>query len=149
MVGNWSSASISLKCTVVTNVVFWPLALMGLYVDHLSASGAFPRLTQFKVQPNKHLSGRERGDLILLASFNMLVVAPIVCCPMFEAIWNYIQGPAWQDETDEWRWVQELLFKVPTVVDCLREANSCLGSLSVELCSPPLPPGPFFPAALL
>ena len=113
MAGIWSTASISLKCTIVSNVVFWPLALLGLYVDHLAASGSFPPLTQFKVQPNRHLSRRERVDLILLAAFNMLVVAPIICCPIFEAMWNCIQGSARRDEADEWRWIQELVVKMP------------------------------------
>lgn len=113
MAGFWTTASISLKCTIVSNVVFWPLALLGLCVDHLAASGSFPRLTQYKVQPNRHLSRKECADLILLAAFNMLVVAPIICCPVFEAMWNCIQGSARQDETGEWRWVQEMLIKVP------------------------------------
>ena len=111
MAGIWVSASISLKCTIVSNAVFWPMALLGLYVDHLAASVSIVR--PYKVQPSKHLSRKGRVDLIVLAAFNMLVVAPILCCPTFEAMWNRSQGSRRQGETDEWRWVQEVLIKVP------------------------------------
>ena len=111
MVGLWSGVTISLKCTIVSNVVFWPLGLLGLYIDDLAASVSVVR--QYKVQLNKHLSRKDRADLMLLAAFNMLVVTPIFCCPLFEAMWNYTQGSDRQDEADEWRWVQELLIKVP------------------------------------
>eukprot|EP00563_Minutocellus_polymorphus_P005148 CAMPEP_0181034062 /NCGR_PEP_ID=MMETSP1070-20121207/7608_1 /TAXON_ID=265543 /ORGANISM="Minutocellus polymorphus, Strain NH13" /LENGTH=246 /DNA_ID=CAMNT_0023111567 /DNA_START=64 /DNA_END=804 /DNA_ORIENTATION=- len=114
MSGIWTGASVSLKCTVASNVVFWPLALLGLYVDNLTASGAMPRLLRRKLQPDKHLSSKERRDLVLLSALNMLFVAPLICCPIFEALWEFMQGSSRRRlEDDEWVWTHELLVKLP------------------------------------
>jgi methylsterol monooxygenase len=51
-------------------------------------------------------------EIIALAALNMLVVS-FVCCPAFEAIWDYVQGSDRLSESDEWSWREELLWKLP------------------------------------
>lgn len=108
------SQSISFKCALVSNMVFWPLSFLGFYVDYLAASGKSPLLARCKLQPDKHLSRKEKLYLILLASFNMLFVALVISCPVFEWMWDQMQGPDHRlTESDEWIWHRELLINIP------------------------------------
>jgi len=106
--------SISVKCGLVSNVVFWVASLLGLYADHLVKSKKSPLLARCKLQPNQHLSPKEKLDLILLSFFNMIIVALFICCPIFEWLWNHIQHhPDRLAEADDWIWHRELLLKLP------------------------------------
>uniref|UniRef100_A0A7S4N6A0 Fatty acid hydroxylase domain-containing protein n=1 Tax=Odontella aurita TaxID=265563 RepID=A0A7S4N6A0_9STRA len=119
----WDDASISLRCALASNVIFWPLSFLGLYADRSAETGASPRLARCKLQPGRYLCRRERFDLILLAAFNMLFVAPILCCPLFERMWDFAAGGFGGGgggggnerltEADEWMWRRELLIKLP------------------------------------
>ena len=110
---SWTDTSISWKCAVIANVVFWPLSILGLCADHLAATRISSVLARCKLQLDQHLCWRERLDLILLAAFNMIFVALFICCPIFEYIWDYVQGSNWLSETDDWIWKNELLIKIP------------------------------------
>ena len=108
----WNNSSVSLKCAVISNLVFWPLSIFGLYVDYLVATRRSPALIRYKLQPNHSLCRREILDMVMLAAFNMLIVAPLVC-PLFEYIWDCIQGSNRLASEDEWIWQQEILIKLP------------------------------------
>ena len=105
--------SISWKCCAVSNIVFWSLAIMCLCADYFVANRPTSWIARCKLQPNQHLNSRETIHLILLASFNMLFLAPYICCPMLEYIWDYIQGDDRLREDDEWIWQREILVKLP------------------------------------
>mmetsp|Transcript_13412 Transcript_13412/g.29128 ORF Transcript_13412/g.29128 Transcript_13412/m.29128 type:complete len:258 (-) Transcript_13412:3356-4129(-) len=109
----WNGTSISWKCAFMSNVVFWPLSVLCLWADRLAATGGSSLLIMCKLQPDQHLCWREKIDLMLLAAFNMLFVAPFLCSPVFEYIWNHTQGSNRLSETDEWIWTNELLIKIP------------------------------------
>ena len=55
-------------------------------------------LLQQKLQPTIHLSNVELRNAILLSSLNMLLVAPLICCPIFEIVWNYLH----QEDRIQW-----------------------------------------------
>ncbi|KAL7534282.1 hypothetical protein ACHAWF_004775, partial [Thalassiosira exigua] len=105
--------STSWKCAAASNAVFWPLSALGLCADALAATSPSSWPARQKLQPDRRLSPRDRTDLISLAAFNMLVVAPFLCCPIFEILWDRIQGSDRLTEADEWRWREELLLKLP------------------------------------
>ena len=109
----WDGGSVSWKCAVASNVVFWPLSLLGLWVDHAAATRISSVMAHCKLQPDVHLNSGEIRDLILLAALNMLFVAPFLCCPVFEWFWDCIQGSNRLSETDEFLWRKELLIKLP------------------------------------
>jgi len=120
----WETASISLKCCLISNAIFWIASLLGLYADHLSEQNKSSLLARCKLQPHRHLSHDEKKDLLVLTSFNMLFVAVFVCCPLFEWMWNHVQqagGPTNTNtnhhhrltESDDWVWQEELLYKIP------------------------------------
>eukprot|EP00523_Entomoneis_sp_CCMP467_P012443 CAMPEP_0168793600 /NCGR_PEP_ID=MMETSP0725-20121227/15170_1 /TAXON_ID=265536 /ORGANISM="Amphiprora sp., Strain CCMP467" /LENGTH=212 /DNA_ID=CAMNT_0008844383 /DNA_START=40 /DNA_END=678 /DNA_ORIENTATION=+ len=70
-------------------------------------------LLQYKLQPQRHLSTAEFQDLILLTSFNMLLVSVAFCCPFFEFLWSLVCGMDRLSEIDDWDYRSELLFKLP------------------------------------
>lgn len=86
---------------------------MGLCADHLasSARSSSSFLARNKLQ-HQSLCRNEILDLIQLAALNMICIAPLAC-PMFECIWDYIQGDNRLTSTDEWVWTNELLVKIP------------------------------------
>jgi hypothetical protein len=111
-----SSASVGFKCTLISNLVFWPVSILGLYIDHLCYERKFPTLlNKYKLQPNQYItSTRDKIDLILLSSFNMIFLAFCICCPLYEWLWNRIQGDGGRlKESDEFIWQYELFVKIP------------------------------------
>lgn len=107
--------SVSWKCVVASNLVFWPLSALGLCVDYLAAKGGkrFSFISKCKLQPNRHLSKKEVTDMVLLTAINMLFIAPCICCPAFERVWTFIQGDERLSEADEWDWRREVWTKIP------------------------------------
>uniref|UniRef100_A0A6U3QVN8 Fatty acid hydroxylase domain-containing protein n=1 Tax=Ditylum brightwellii TaxID=49249 RepID=A0A6U3QVN8_9STRA len=120
----WQSLlySVSFKCALVSNLVFYTLSLLCFYVDSLASSSSSSNNETFlsswakrnKLQPNIHLSRDERKELILLSSFNMTIIAIFVWTPLSEWLWNYIQDDERRlTEEDEWIWYIELCYKLP------------------------------------
>ena len=124
----WNKSSTSVRCNIISNVVFWILSLLGLCADHLVGSATVNTksfssqsktkivqiLLRCKLQPHKSITGRDRKDLVFLTSFNMLFVSFFICCPIYEWVWNQIQGTHRLSESqDPWNWPNELLFKLP------------------------------------
>lgn len=109
----WDDGSVSFRCTVVSNAIFWTLSLLGFYADHLVATKRSSLLARCKIQPRRHLSRRDKLDLALLASFNMLFVSFFVCSPLYERLWTVVRGKFRLMDTDDWNWRHELLVKIP------------------------------------
>jgi len=112
----FENTSVSVKCGLISNAVFWATSLLGLYADHLAAEKKSPLLERCKLQPQRYLSRKERKDLILLTSFNMIFVVFFVCCPLYEYAWNWFYaGPDRHrlKELDDWIWYEEVFFKIP------------------------------------
>ena len=125
--------SISFKCGITSNIVYWSLGFIGLCLDSLAAIAAPPTqqrsptssssshnfskgnaLRHYKIQPNTFLTNSEIQDLICLTSFNMIVIALLICCPIFESIWNYVQPHRLDQEMiDDWIFRNEILCKIP------------------------------------
>lgn len=110
--------SVSLRCALFANVAFWLASLLNFYFDYLSnrivfgsdrqnqisASGGFPR----RLQPDRWFSAKDVRDIILLAGFNMIVVAPLIV-PAFELVWDAMYpSPLRLHESDPWVWQREL-----------------------------------------
>lgn len=108
-----SSTSISVRCTMAANVSFWIASFLCLYVDHLAATAKSPLALRCKLQSNQHLSKEGKMDLVRLAFINMVLVGFFFCCPVYEFIWNNIQGDNRLSETDDWKWQTELFLKIP------------------------------------
>ena len=111
-----SSASVGFKCTLISNLVFWPVSILGLYIDHLCYEKRNPiLLNKYKLRPDQCITRtRDKIDLILLSSFNIIFVAFFICCPLYEWLWNRIQGEDGRlKESDEFIWQYELLLKIP------------------------------------
>ena len=74
-------------------------------------------LLQQKLQPMIHLSNVELRNAILLSSLNMLLVAPFICCPIFEIVWNYLHQEdrvqLYSSSKVCWNWKREVLFIWP------------------------------------
>ena len=127
--------SISLRCCICGNVAFWFASIINIFVDYVAYNAKTPLssskpnasrnassssswksshyLIQLKLQPTIFLSTKELFDAIILAGFNMLIVAPFICCPLFECLWNSIHGTNRVFETDIWNWKQEILVVWP------------------------------------
>ena len=72
----------------------------GLYIDHLAVTAYYNnnnnksskticknqilKITYYKLQPSQHLSKKEKLDLILLCSFNMIIIAFGICYPLYD-----------------------------------------------------------------
>lgn len=108
-------SSLSFRCMLVSNFVFWISSFLGLWVDHLVLTQQSQWLKSCKVQPNVVISGRDRTDLIKLAFFNMVVVAGFVCCPIYEWLWIKLQPHRLGEHDDDWTliWKHEVLVKLP------------------------------------
>lgn len=108
----WKSASVSMKCGLVSNAVFWNVSLLCLYADRLVETKRSPLLERCKTQPRRHLSRHERRDLIALSAFNMIFVALFLCCPLFEWAWNVARAEDRLTESDAWSWREETCRKL-------------------------------------
>lgn len=82
--------SICETCCIFANVAFWVASIANLIVDELSKTNGY--LLSLKLQPKRHLSHRELRDVFLLTVFNMVIVAPFVCCPIFEVLWDNLHS---------------------------------------------------------
>lgn len=108
-------SSLSFRCMLVSNFFFWISSVLGLWADHLVLTQRSPWLKSCKIQPNVVISGRDRIDLIKLTSFNMVVVAGLVCCPLYEWLWGTLQ-PRRLDGCDvDWTsiWKREVFVRLP------------------------------------
>jgi len=115
----WSAEnakSVSWKCGLVSNAIFWPISLLGMYADHLVAEKKSHLLERCKLQPRSHLSRKERMDLLLLALFNMVFVVFFICCPLYEFAWNRAYRSCRLTEHDDWMWLEEVFLKIPVHV---------------------------------
>lgn len=119
----WSSnMSVGFRCTLLSNVVFWVVTILGLYADHLVATNQSKFLRQHKLQPNIIIDGSDRLQLIRLTAFNMLFVSCFTCCPLYEWVWNLLQpdGIRLTNENDDnyWTelWKSEICWKIPVHV---------------------------------
>ena len=125
-----NTTSVSFQCCVASNVAFWAAAMFNLWVDYGWTNGDADHDTDKgssasvqKLQPSRRLTLRELRDAFVVAAFNMLVVALLVCVPLFETAWEW----TWQmddddssamttrrlQSTDPWHWQSELLVKWP------------------------------------
>lgn len=111
----WNISSVSFRCSLVSNIVFWIASSLGLYADHLVATNQSPLLSRCKLQPSRIVSGKDRDELIALAFFNMFFVACSVCCPLYELAWSWLRAGHRLTEADDWMsiWRSELFFKLP------------------------------------
>ena len=112
----WRSLTISFRCSILSSIVFWSISLLGLYVDNCTATAASSKdifFAKFKLQKEKIISGQDRKDLVLLAAFNMIIVSFMICCPIYEWLWNQFQGSQRLTESDVFIWQHELLIKLP------------------------------------
>ena len=98
--------SICVLCCVFANLAFWFASLVNLAVDHLAKNDG-PMQTK-KLQPKQHLSSRELVDVFLLSAFNMVVVAPYMCCPLFELLWDYLHPDQRLSVSSPFEWKREL-----------------------------------------
>jgi sterol desaturase/sphingolipid hydroxylase (fatty acid hydroxylase superfamily) len=134
----WNLSTVSFRCSLLSNIVFWIASFLGLYADHLvattttatatsSSSPPVEWLSRCKIQPKQIISGKDRDDLIKLAFFNMVFVACFICCPLYEWAWNELQnGDGYNNSSnsnrrrrltddDDWTsiWKSEILIKLP------------------------------------
>lgn len=82
--------TVSLRCCCAANLAFWCAGSFNLWMDRRQHKHKDYYVK--KLQPHAHLSQQEQADIILLAGFNMLVVAPLICCPLFEFLWQQMQN---------------------------------------------------------
>ena len=111
-----NTSSVSFKCSLISNVVFWIASFLGLYADHLVATQKSPLLSRCKLQPKQSIISRnDKNDLIALSSFNMIFVALCICCPLYEWAWSRIQAERRLTQFDDWTsiWMSELFIKLP------------------------------------
>lgn len=104
----WETLSISLKCTIFANGAFWLASAVNAWADHLAQTKQSPYLARLKLQPSVFLTKDEFLDVISVAAFNMLLVAPLVCCPLFEICWNALHPADRMTESEPWHWKREL-----------------------------------------
>jgi len=104
----FDTTSVSFKCTLISNLVFWPASVIGLYIDDLCQKKQSPIFLNCKLQPSQFITEGDRIDLILLSSFNMLFVAFFLCCPLYKSLWSWIQGNDRLRESDDFIWQCEL-----------------------------------------
>mmetsp|Transcript_10494 Transcript_10494/g.16082 ORF Transcript_10494/g.16082 Transcript_10494/m.16082 type:complete len:266 (-) Transcript_10494:229-1026(-) len=110
--------TVSYKCCLIANIIFWIGSLLGFFADFLVATQGSPLLARCKLQPHLTISGKEKRDLILLTCFNMTFMTFCVCCPLYEHIWSSLYEQSdnhnnRQTEKDVWNWRQEFFFKFP------------------------------------
>lgn len=128
---------LSVRCSLISNLVFWIASFFGLWTDQLvynlnfcptvkwknenrpkHASSYYQRLSKYfkscKNQPNRFIRGKDRADLVRLAFFNMVIMALFVCCPLFGYIWDQIKTKrTLQDLNYSVIWKRELFVKLP------------------------------------
>lgn len=114
----WYSASVSLRCIFLSNVVYWTLSSIGLVADYLFYTQRSEILRKCKLQNHTIFSTRkgqqtdELRDLFLLTGFNMLLISTVICCPLFEWIWDHVNDHRYA-ESENWNWQNELILKIP------------------------------------
>lgn len=108
----WENCSISLRCCLFANLAFWSASVLNVWVDHLAYTKTVPWLSELKLQKDRYLSRSELWDVVTLAGFNLLVVAPLICCPLFEWGWDSLypsESGIRLMESSEWNWKREIL----------------------------------------
>lgn len=60
-----------------------------------------------KIQPDKYLAPRELRDVVIVAAFNMIILAPFVCCPLFELMWDAFHPVRLEQGKDPFCWQRE------------------------------------------